>query len=279
MTRVAVIGARGMLGRRVVDALESRDYRVFALGRNLLDITLAPLTPLCELAPDVVVNCAAYTDVDGAESDKQNAYRVNARGARDVALACDDIGARLLHISTDYVFDGSASAPYHELTPPSPLGIYGASKALGEWYVRHVCRRFAIVRTSGLFGRGGRHFVATILEQARAGKPLTVVDDQTSSPTLSDDLAKTICELIACEGLGIFHATSSDSCSWFELATEALRQTGLDVPLTPIKTSELGRPAPRPSYSVLANNHLPLEGIAPLPSWKDALGRYLATLR
>lgn len=273
----AVLGAGGMLGRRVVEALARLTFAVTAFDHEQIDITdkRRLRSQLEQLRPQVVVNCAAYTDVDGAETDEAAAYAVNATGARHVALCCDDLDARLIQISTDYVFSGRAQTPYHELSESEPLGVYGKSKALGEWYVRHVCRRFAIVRTAWLFGPDGKNFVSSILARARTGQPLAVVDDQIGSPTLTTHLAMVIAALVENEALGIFHATSRGHCSWFELAGEVLRLTRVDVPLTAIKTAELCRPAARPAYSVLQNNHLPLEGIAPLPPWQEAVREYL----
>lgn len=277
--KTLVLGAAGMLGQALVHELREGAHEVVAADMAEADITVqASLRGLFEAArPEVVINCAAYTRVDDAESDAQSAYGVNGLGARNAARCCDEVGAQLIHISTDYVFDGTAKAPYEELDRPNPQGVYAKSKRLGEWSVERFCRRFAIVRTSWLFGHGGRNFIDAILKKARDGQPLKVVDDQVGSPTYAPHLARALRQIAENEALGIFHATGQGRCSWFDLAKEALRLAGLEgVSIEPIRTTALNLPAPRPAFSVLANTHLALEGIAALPAWQEGLAAYLS---
>jgi len=277
--KILVLGAEGMLGRRVVQELSGGRHTIVPADRAEADIgTLAEVNGLfSSTTPDVVVHCAAYTDVDGCESDQLRAFRVNAVGTRNVAQCCEDVRARLVYISTDYVFDGTACRPYRELDAVNPLSVYGASKLQGEFYVRHLCRRFCIVRTSWLFGPGGRNFVSAILERARGKDELKVVDDQVGAPTFTGHLAACLRRLVEAGSLGIYHATGAGRCSWYEFAGRILAKRGLgDVPMTPITTAELGRPAPRPAFSVLDNFNLRVEGFEALPHWHEGLDAHLS---
>lgn len=275
--RVVVTGAAGMLGRAMVAALSAAGWEVVALDRAALDVTdLAAVRGACaELKPAVVVNCAAYTDVDRAESEPERAMLVNALGARNLALACLDMGADLVQVSTDYVFSGQKGSPYEIWDPCDPINAYGKSKAWGEHYVRSLLNRHYIVRTSWLFGPGGRNFVATILKLAREREAVPVVDDQWGCPTFTEDLARATADLIRTRAYGTYHVTNSGPATWYELASTAVRLAGLPARVEPIPTSALARPAARPRYSVLDPFPLPHVLGYQLPHWRDALGRYL----
>jgi dTDP-4-dehydrorhamnose reductase len=218
--------------------------------------------------------------VDGAETDRARALAVNAEGPAHLARACEDVGARLVHVSTDYVFDGRQSRPYGEEDPPRPLGVYGATKLAGERAVLEARGPHLVVRTSGVFGAGGSRvkggsFPERILGRARQGLPLRVVSDQVFSPTYAPDLAVALLALVERQASGLVHVTNSGCCSWHELAVAALRLAGSDTPVEEIHAAELARPAPRPAYSVLANERFHALGLAPLRSWRDALAGFL----
>lgn len=263
-----------MLGRQVVKEFGNGNHTVVAADRAEADIgNLAEVRNLfSSTTPEVVIHCAAYTDVDGCERDPERAYRVNAMGTRNIAQCCEEMRARLVYISSDYVFDGSACVPYREFDRPNPLSVYGQSKHQAEWYTSRLCRRFVIVRTSWLYGPGGRNFVSAILEKARRGEELKVVDDQLGAPTFTGHLAVALRKIVESDVLGIFHVTGQGRCSWYEFAKYILEKRGLDnVPVTPIMTPELGQLAPRPQFSVLDNFNMRLEGFPLLPHWQEGL--------
>lgn len=276
--KIVITGAEGMLGRALAECL-SPEHEVVPLTRAGLDVTNLGVTlpALGRVKPQVVIHAGAWTDVDGCERDPDRAWRVNALGSRNVAVACQESGAACCYLSTDYVFDGQKPDPYTEFDAPNPLSCYGASKLAGERYVQTLTPRHWIVRSSWLFGPGGRNFVKTILAKARAGQDLRVVDDQVGSPTFTRDLAAAIARLISGPHYGIWHVTNSGARSWYDLAAAILESTGLGgARLEPIASKDLDRPAPRPRNSVLRNYCWELEGWPPLRSWSDALRDYLA---
>ncbi len=277
--KVLIIGAAGQLGydlkRTLSPAHEVLGADVAAAGAEK-EVDIAELNDLTELAvayqPDVIVNAAAFTNVDGCEASRDACWEVNATGAGNVARACGICGgATLIHISTDYVFDGSKPEPYTEHDPTSPLGEYGKSKFAGEEAVRReLPRKHLIVRTAWLFGSHGHNFVKTMLKLGRERDELSVVDDQTGSPTYAGHLAaalKTMAET-RLNHPGTYHMTGSGSCTWYEFAAEIFRLAGIDVDLKPVTTAEYKAPAPRPAYSALANTRAPeIE----MPPWRDGL--------
>lgn len=267
MARILITGAAGMLGselaRRLPDAV--------ATDVAELDITGEIDLP----AIDWIVNCAAYTAVDRAETDAVRAFAINATGPTNLARAARRRGARLLHLSSDYVFSGG-STPYREDHPPAPVGVYGRSKHEGDVAVmRELPDAHLIVRTSWLHGVGGPNFVDAILRQADAGGPLRVVADQIGSPTWARWLAGVLVRLIDLDARGVYHASSRGNISWFEFAREIVRLAGLDVEVHPQTTAELGRPAPRPAYSTLDVSKLEAILGEPCPSWQDGLREHL----
>jgi dTDP-4-dehydrorhamnose reductase len=277
-TRVLVTGAAGMLGTELVP-LFRRDFDVTAADIAEFDMRDAAATDafVSAAAPDVIINCAAYTDVDGAESDPEAAFDVNAGGAGNVAAAAKRVGARVVQVSTDYVFDGTGDTPYAETDEPRPLGVYGRSKLAGERKVAEVSQDALIVRTAWLYGHAGPNFIEKMLSLASSGRVLRVVADQVGAPTNVRDLAGAILELIAVEATGVVNATNRGWCTWFEFAREILDLAGLeDIPVEPVTSEEFPRPAPRPGYSVLSLARLvSLTGKEPR-SWQDALAEYLA---
>lgn len=274
--RALVPGASGQLGRALVGLLGDRV--VWAGGREELDVRDASAVErvVGDARPDVILNAAAYNNVDGAEADSVQALAVNAAGPAHLARAARRSGALLVHVSTDYVFDGLASRPYTEDDPPRPLSAYGASKLAGELMLAASGCAYLLVRTSGLLGTGGSRvkggsFVHRVLERARAGQPLRVVGDQVFSPTYAPDLAGALLALVECGARGLVHVTNAGSCSWHGLALAALELAGLHVPVEEIRAADLGAPARRPSYSVLSNGRYASLALAPLRPWRDAL--------
>jgi dTDP-4-dehydrorhamnose reductase len=273
--RVLVTGAAGMLGQDVVGAARERGYEVTALARTDLDITdgAAVARTVRDAAPEAVVNCAAWTDVDGAEADEEEATRVNGTGAGNVARAAAEAGAVLVHLSSDYVFDGNGRAPYVESDPVAPLSAYGRSKLAGEREVADAGSRHVIVRSSWLFGLGGGNFVETMLRLGAEAGELRVVNDQIGCPTFTGHLAGALLDLAGGQALGIHHVAGAGACSWHAFAIEIFRQVGMEVRVDPTTTAQIGRPAPRPAYSVLATARD--DGVQ-LPEWREGLADYLA---
>jgi dTDP-4-dehydrorhamnose reductase len=273
--RVLITGAVGMLGQDLHAALAAHGHDPIALARADLDITDpdAVRAAVREVHPDVVVNCAAYTNVDGAESDLETALGVNGRGAGNVAEAADEQRAWTIHVSSDYVFDGSKREPYVESDQTHPLSAYGASKLAGEHAVVEASpSRHTIVRSSWLFGAGGPCFPATIMRAARERDELSVVDDQVGCPTFTGHLAEALIQLAVDPTPGILHVAAGGSCSWFQLAREIVAAIGVECTVNPGRTGDLARPAPRPAYSVLRSER----GAPELPHWRDGLSEYLA---
>jgi dTDP-4-dehydrorhamnose reductase len=273
--KVLVTGAAGMLGQDVVRAAEFVNHEVVALARGDLDVTdPRAVRRLMEAErPDAVVNCAAWTDVDGAEADERTATEVNGVGAGIVAAEAADVGAVVVHPSTDYVFDGSSRRPYIESDRPAPLSAYGRSKLAGEIEVAAAAERHFIVRSSWLFGAGGRNFVETMLEHADDVAPLLVVRDQVGAPTYTGHLADALVRLLDGEAYGIHHIAGSNECSWYEFAVEIFRQAGTETRVMSCTTEEYTpRAAQRPAYSVLGTERdYPIV----LPDWQDGLASYL----
>jgi len=287
MTRWLVTGAGGMLGRDVVDVLRhSRpDDPVEAAGRADLEVTDARAVGAAvagAVGPgDVVVHCAAWTDVDGAEAAEDAALAVNGDGTRHVAAACADRGARMVHVSTDYVFDGTGTSPYREDDPPAPVNAYGRTKLAGERAVLDLLPTSGyVVRTAWLYGGHGPSFVATVLRLATDRETLDVVDDQLGQPTWSRSLAARLVALGATGPAappGVYHGTASGATSWYGLARAVFAEAGLDPErVRPTTSDRFPRPAPRPAYSVLGHDRWRAAGLAPLPDWRPMLAEAAA---
>ena len=274
--RVLIIGCRGMLGTDLMAAF-GPVHDVIGLDLPELDITrLEQCQAKVEaLQPTVIINAAAFTRVDDCEIHEKEALGVNGDGAGNLARAADSAGSLLVHYSTDYIFDGQKKEAYLEEDAPNPQSIYGKSKLLGEDLIRRHCANHLILRTSWLFGQNGANFIRAIVGIARKGDPLRVVNDQKGSPTYSRDMAAHTLKMIAAGCRSTYHVTNSGSCTWFELASRVLEWAGIaNVPIVPISTSELGRPAPRPANSILANARLEREGLPLMRSWKAAAREY-----
>jgi dTDP-4-dehydrorhamnose reductase len=275
--RILVTGAGGMLGSDVCRAASAAGLEVVALDHPTLELTdpEAVEVAVARARPGAVVNCAAWTDVDGAESHFEQAWAVNAAGAANVAGAAAALGAWTIHVSTDYVFNGTKSEPYVESDATDPQSAYGRSKLDGENAVaREAPDLHTIVRTAWLFGAGGRCFPKTILRLASEREELTVVDDQVGCPTFTGHLALALLELVVGERLvGVVHAAAGGACSWFEFAQQIVRASGLACEVKAAKTADLDRAAPRPAYSVLRSER---RGAPELPDWRDGLEEFMA---
>ncbi len=270
--RIAVTGAGGQLGRDVVRTL-SESHETHGFGRDELDVANLDQTRRIVQAvrPEAIIHCAAYTAVDLAESEEDAAYRVNAVGTRNVALAAGDVGAKICYISTDYVFDGKAAAPYREYDSTNPQSVYGKSKRAGEQLVQTLSAKYFIVRTSWVYGAHGNNFVKTMLRLAGERDRLKVVDDQKGSPTYTVDLSRFLAQLIVTDRYGIYHATNAGVCSWFEFARAIFEEAGAAVEVEPCATEEFPRPAPRPLYSALDRQSIRTNGFPDLRPWREAL--------
>jgi dTDP-4-dehydrorhamnose reductase len=265
-----------MLGRAIVETATRLGHDVHAATRADLDVTDPQATRrvIGASRPQAVVNCAAYTDVDGAESDAATAAAVNGAGAGYVATAAAEVGAAIVHPSTDYVFDGSKREPWLESDPTGPLGVYGATKLAGERAVAAANPAHAIVRTAWLFGAGGRNFVDTMLALGAQRGEVCVVTDQIGCPTWTGHLAGALVELAERPQAGIHHIAGAGSCSWNELATEVFARAGIDCRVLPATSEQFPRPARRPAYSVLGTERA---GALELAPWRQGLAEYLAT--
>ena len=275
--RILVTGANGQLGRELVRLQAPQNMEIIGFGRGEMDITdLAQCRSVIRAhMPDAVVHCAAYTKVDQAESEPDEAYRVNAYGTRNAALAAEEIGAKFVYVSTDYVFDGRADKPYREYDRTDPQTVYGRSKLAGEQLVQSLSSRYFIVRTSWVYGKYGANFVKTMLKLAEERDRLKVVHDQVGSPTYTLDLARFLLELVRTDYYGIYHASNSGICSWYEFAKAIFEERGLNVQVEPCTTAEFPRPAPRPAWSVLDHGAMRAHGLKPLRPWREALRDYL----
>jgi dTDP-4-dehydrorhamnose reductase len=278
--RILITGCAGMLGQDVVAAAADGRHEVVALARSDLDITDARAVDasVARARPELVINCAAWTDVDGAEKHVEAAHQVNGVGAGNVARAAVGAGAWTIHVSSDYVFDGTKTQPYLESDPVAPKSVYGASKLEGEHAVASAApERHTIVRSSWLFGSGGPCFPATIMRLAAERDELTVVADQIGCPTFTVDLARGLLALASGAGdppLGVLHVAGGGQCSWYEFADQIVASAGIECEVRPVTTAEFPRPAPRPAYSVLCS-----ERAAPiLPGWREGLAGFMALM-
>ena len=269
--RVLVTGSNGMLATDLVDSLRDAGVTdLLLVDRDQLDICDASAVDKTVADVDVVINCAAYTAVDAAEEDEGTAFEINATGAGNLAEACARHGARLVHISTDYVFAGDASEPYSEDAEPNPAGAYGRTKAAGEQAVRASGADALVVRTAWLYGRGGPCFPKTIARLVSERGSISVVDDQIGQPTWTRDVSAFIVRLLEADApAGIYHATSAGKCSWFDFATAIIASAGLSGAVEPTTSDKFPRPAPRPAWSVLGHDAHEALGIAGIGPWDE----------
>ena len=254
--KVLVTGLNGQLGYDVVKRLEQENINHLGIDKDIVDITDEQLVKktVREYMPDVIIHCAAYTAVDQAEDEKELCYAINVMGTKYVVEACKEIDAKLVYISTDYVFDGEGDKPFEVTDKPNPINYYGQTKYEGELVVQNSLEKFFIIRISWLFGSNGNNFVKTMLKLGKERKELSVVSNQIGSPTYSYDLAELIVEMIQTTKYGIYHATNEGYCSWYEFACEIFKQAGMNIKVTPIKTEDYTTKAKRPKNSRLRNS-------------------------
>lgn len=273
--KILLTGSKGQLGTDFALACEGR-HEVVAHDVDL-DVTdrAAVVERVRQVRPDLVMNAAAYTDVDGAETDELGAFRVNALGAHNAALACGLVGAPLVHMSTDYVFSGESSEPYTEFDRPDPRGAYAKSKYAGECYVRSLMSRYFLIRTSWLFGVGGGNFVKTMMRLGRENDEVRVVTDQEGCPTYSRDLAKKILEIVEEGAFGVYHVSNGGRTNWNGFAREIFEVAGIEARVLPTTTEEIARPAPRPRFAVMRGLALEMQGIEPMRHHREALEDFI----
>ncbi len=275
MKKILVTGCNGQLGRAINKEYENEEVTLINTDVAELDITDidAVMAFVNDKKPDVIINCAAHTNVNLCESQWDLAYKINAIGPRNLSIAATSIGAKMIHVSTDYVFDGSASTPYDEFSPVAPLGAYGKTKLEGENFVKQFADKFFIVRTAWLYG-DGKNFVKTMLTIGKEKGEVGVVADQVGSPTSAKELAKAIHVLEPTDNYGVFHGTCEGYCSWADFAEKIFEYAGLDVKVNRLTTDEYPTPAKRPAYSVLDNYMLSLTTDFKFAQWEDALKEY-----
>lgn len=279
--KVLVTGVNGQLGYDVVKLLNARNIE--NKGVDMADFDITDKTATAEYIkkynPDAVVHCAAYTAVDRAEDDPDTCFKVNVTGSGNIALACKEIDAKMLYVSTDYVYGGDGEAPFEPTDKVNPQSVYGSTKLGGEQAVIENLSRYFIVRTSWVFGINGNNFVKTMLRLGAEREMLNVVDDQIGSPTYTPDLARLICDLIVTDKYGIYHGTNENYCSWAEFASEIMKLGGRKCVIRPIPSSEYPAKAKRPLNSRLSKKCLDDAGIDRLPTWQDALKRYFEEMK
>jgi dTDP-4-dehydrorhamnose reductase len=278
---ILVTGVNGQLGFDVVKELNRRNIECLGIDRAELYITEKDAVNeyILKLKPECVIHCAAYTAVDKAEDEEEICSKVNVYGTENIAKACKKINAKMIYISTDYVFDGQGDAPFEIDGNIKPLSVYGKTKYEGEVKVKEILDKYFIVRISWVFGANGNNFINTMIRLGKEKESLNVVCDQIGSPTYTFDLAPLLCEMAASEKYGVYHATNEGFCSWSEFATKIMKKANLDCKINPIPTSEYPTKAIRPFNSRLSKKSLVDGGFELLPSWKDALDRYLIELR
>ncbi len=290
--KILITGAKGQLGTQLTEILKAGTTELGAIPESFIgaevfgysskDLDVSDLSAVRAAAagirPDLIINTAAYTNVDGCETDRDRAFRVNALGPRNLAMVAEETGARLVHISTDYVFSGTGSEPFAEYDLTDPQSIYGKSKLAGEENVRTFCSRHFIVRTSWLYGLYGGNFVKTIMKAGKERGALQVVHDQKGNPTNVEDLCYHILKLADTEEYGVYHCTGSGECSWYDFASLILEYAGIEATVAPVTTDQFPRPARRPAYSSLDNMMLRVTVGDNMRPWQDALKSFITAL-
>ena len=278
--KVLVTGVKGQLGFDVVNELNKRGITSIGVDIDEMDITdpASVKTVIGEAAPDAVIHCAAYTAVDAAEDNEDLCRRVNRDGTQNIANVCKELDCKMVYISTDYVFDGEGTRPWEPDDKQTPLIVYGQTKYEGELAVMNTLSKYFIVRIAWVFGINGKNFVKTMLNLAKTHDKLTVVNDQTGSPTYTYDLARLLVDMVLTDKYGIYHATNEGFVTWYDFACEIFKTAGVDIEVLPVPSSEYPTKAKRPSNSRMSKDKLKENGFEPLPTWQDALKRYIAEL-
>ena len=277
--KVLVTGVKGQLGFDLMNELKKRGHQAVGVDVEEMDITdeVAVNKTIKEINPDVVIHCAAWTAVDAAE-DEENVPKVmavNATGTENIAKVCNEINCKMVYISTDYVFNGQGETPWQPEDERNPLNVYGNSKYLGELAVQKYVEKYFIVRIAWVFGINGKNFINTMLNLGLTHDRLTVVSDQIGTPTYTYDLSRLLVDMAESDKYGIYHATNEGICTWYEFACEIFKQAGMNVSVAPVSSDEYPAKAKRPSNSRMDKSKLTANGFTPLPTWQDALSRYL----
>ena len=275
--KVFVTGVKGQLGYDVMNELEKQGLEGIGVDIDEMDITDADQVNkvIKEVAPDAVIHCAAYTAVDAAEDNEEICRKVNAQGTENIAKVCEELDIKMMYISTDYVFNGQGERPWEPDDEREPLNVYGQTKYEGELAIEEHVKKFFTVRIAWVFGVNGKNFIKTMLNLGKTHDHLTVVNDQTGSPTYTYDLARLLVDMIQTDKYGRYHATNEGLCTWYEFACEIFKQAGMDVSVAPVSSDEYPAKAKRPSNSRMDKSKLTANGFQPLPTWQDALSRYL----
>ena len=291
--KILVTGAKGQLGSQIIEILKKGYSEIGKINDsyigadiNGIDIKDLDITNLNDTArfvnkvqPDIIINPAAYTNVDACEANCDDAFKVNSMGAKNIAIAAENIGAKLIHISTDYVFKGDGKTPYREYDVPGPVSVYGKSKLLGEKYVEKFCSKYFIIRTAWLYGYNGKNFVKTIIKAGMDKGHLDVVDDQRGNPTNAEDLAHHILKIALTDEYGIYHCTGNGECSWYDFACKIIEYSGINCTVSPMKSDKLNRAAKRPSYSSLDNMMLRCTVGDEMRDWDIALKMFIENIK
>ncbi len=279
--KVLVTGVKGQLGFDVVNELTKRNMEAVGVDIDEMDITDAASVDkvIKAAAPDAVIHCAAFTAVDAAEDNEELCRKVNVEGPRNIAKVCKELDIKMIQISTDYVFDGTGERPWEPDDVCNPKSVYGQTKYEGEQAVKSILDKYFIVRIAWAFGINGKNFVKTMLNLAKTHDSLTVVDDQFGCPTYTYDLARLLVDMIQTDKYGTYHATNEGSCSWYEFACAIFKEAGVDIKVTPVSSAEYGAKANRPFNSRMSKEKLTANGFDRLPTWQDALKRYIALLQ
>ncbi len=275
--KVLVTGVKGQLGYDVVNELTKRGHVAIGTDIEEMDITdkSSVDSVIKENMPEAVIHCAAYTAVDAAEDNVEICRKINAGGTQNIADVCKELDIKMIYISTDYVFDGEGDRPWEPEDERTPLNVYGQTKYEGELAVQNTLDKYFIVRIAWVFGVNGKNFIKTMLNLGKTRDSLTVVNDQFGSPTYTYDLAKLLVDMVETEKYGIYHATNEGICTWYEFACEIFKEAGMNVKVSPVSASEYPAKAKRPSNSCMSKEKLTENGFDKLPTWQDALARYL----
>jgi len=287
--KIIITGAKGQLGSQIVDILNKgyselgpidgayKNAEIIGIDVKELDITDVEAVRqfMKNENPQIVINPAAYTSVDKCESNEDIAFKVNSIGARNIAIACEEVGAKLVQVSTDYVFEGNATVPYKEYDMPSPVSVYGKTKLAGENYIKEFCSKYFIVRTAWLYGYNANNFVKTIMKAAKEKGHLDVVDDQRGNPTNAEDLAHHLLKIAVTDEYGVYHCTGEGECSWYDFAKKIVEYANIDCTVAPVTSGKINRAAKRPSFSSLDNMMLRCTAGNEMREWSEALKTFI----
>lgn len=276
--KILITGGSGQLGTDLTLILKNKSYTVYSFSSKDLDITVIDkfLKKTKELKPDIIINCAAYTNVDGCETEREKAFMVNAIGAKNCAIVADTVKSKLFHISTDYIFNGNKKSPYTEYDSPNPESVYATSKYFGENLIKEHYNNFFILRVAGVYGIHGNNFVKTIIKYAKEKDELKVVNDQVTTPTYTIDICNQIIKLLETDNYGVYHCSCEGECSWYEFTKFILNKLNINTKVVPCTTDEYPRPAKRPTYSVMENFNLKLLKINVMRHWQEAVTEFLS---